>query len=60
MTDERYGHFHPLDDVIEHTFDDNGQCRCKPQMAGEYWMHNALDGRDERDEPLTIAIEVVE
>lgn len=54
-----HAHVHPLNDLVEHTFNDQGECACGPrieaitQKTGSIgWMisHNSLDGR-ERYEP---------
>lgn len=48
------GPFHcvPIDDLREHTLDDNGTCWCEPEHDEYYdlFIHNSADGREDYEE----------
>ena len=59
-------HVMPINDLVEHEWDDNGDCPCGPEVQpverddgsiGWVYIHSALDGRDLGEEGQGIPLE---
>lgn len=61
-----YVHVFPINDLVEHEWDDNGDCPCGPEVQpvecedgtiGWVYLHNALDGRDLEEQDQGVPME---
>lgn len=61
-----YVHVFPINDLVEHEWDDDGECPCGPEVQpveredgsiGWVYMHNALDGRDLEEQGQGVPME---
>lgn len=61
-----YVHVMPINDLVEHELDDDGDCPCGPEAQpverkdgtiGWVYVHNALDGRDLEEQGQGVPME---
>ena len=61
-----YVHIMPINDLVEHEWDDDGDCPCGPEVQpveredgsiSWVYMHNALDGRDLEEQDQGVPME---
>lgn len=61
-----YVHVMPIDDLVEHELDDDGECPCGPEVQpveredgsiAWLYLHNALDGRDLEEQGTVVPLE---
>lgn len=59
-------HIMPINDLVEHEADDDGECPCGPEVQpveredgsiGWVYVHNALDGRDLEEQGHGVPLE---
>lgn len=64
--DPNHVHVTPINDLIEHEWDDDGDCPCGPEVQpveredgsiGWLYLHNALDGRDLEEQGQGVPLE---